>query len=217
MDVATGQRLDGPDGRGAALERLLHEQTALRRIATLVAAGASDVDLVNAVTAEIANFFGAQRANAARWDGDTIRIIGDWTSDDGTTTIADRTFAFGGDTITARVVNSAAPARVESAADLHTDFARARWIDVGIEASIGAPIIVDGRVWGVITASRTAPNDPFPLDAENKLGDFAALVAQAIANSEARRELGALVDEQTALRRTATLVAGGRPERDVLE
>ncbi|MBA2383423.1 MAG: GAF domain-containing protein, partial [Actinobacteria bacterium] len=39
-----------------------------------------------------------------------------------------------------------------------------------MQASIAAPIVVDGSVWGVITASRTTRNDPFPLGAEHRLG-----------------------------------------------
>jgi signal transduction histidine kinase len=208
------QLLDsGPDGE---LQRLVEEQMALRRVATLVAAGPSDVDLVAAVTSEIAQLFGAHRASALRWDGDTIRVVGDWSADGVPMTLMDRVYSFGGDTITARVVSSGMPARVESLDDLHTDFARERWAELGIHASIGAPIVVDGRIWGVITASRTTSDDPFPRGAEQSLGDFAALVAQAIANSEARQEVAALAEEQAALRRVATLVAGGRSQAEVL-
>ncbi len=207
----------GLEGHEEELQRLVDEQTALRRVATLVAAGTSDVDLVAEVTSEIAQLFGADRAAALRWDGDTIRIIGDWNVAGAPTTLTDRVYSFGGDTITARVVNSAAPARVESVDDLHTEFARTRWDELGLQASIGAPIVVDGHIWGVITASRTTKDDPFAPGAEHRLGDFAALVAQAIANSEARREVAELADEQAALRRVATLVAGGRPQPEVLE
>jgi signal transduction histidine kinase len=198
------------------LQRLVDEQTALRTIATLVAAGATAVDLIRATTSEIARLFGAQRANALRWEGDTIGVIGEWDAA-GTFTAERRVYAFGGDTIVARVVNSGMAARVESIDDLQTEFARERWHDLGIHASIGAPIIVDGRVWGAITASRTVPNEPFPIGAEERLGDFAALLAQAIANSAARREVAALAEEQAALRRAATLVAGARPVAEVLD
>ena len=206
----------GPVEAGEELRRLVDEQTALRRVATLVAAGTSDVDLAAAVSSEIGRLFSGQRANVMRWDSDTIRVIGDWSADRRPTTEAGLVYAFGGDTITARIVEAGAPARVESAADLHTDFARARWDELGIQASIGAPIVVDGRVWGVITVSRTGEGDPFPVGAEQRLGDFAALVAQAIVNAEARREAAALAEEQAALRRVATLVAAGRPQDDVL-
>jgi signal transduction histidine kinase len=128
-----------------------------------------------------------------------------------------RLFTVGGDTIVGRVLAAGGPARIESVGDLHTDLARDRWAELGLHAAIGAPIVVDGRVWGIVAASRTTPDDPFPPGTERRLGDFAALVAQAIANAEARREIAALADEQAALRRVATLVAGGRPQLDVLE
>jgi signal transduction histidine kinase len=203
-------------GKEDELQRLVDEQTALRRVATLVASGATDLDLVAAVTSEIAQLFGADRATALRWDGDCVRVIGDWTAAGQPMTLADRVYSFGGDTLTARVVGSNSPARVESVDDLHTDFARERWQELGIQAAIGAPIVLDGRVWGVIMASRRSVDDPFPAGAEYRLGDFAALVAQAIANSEARLEVAALAEEQASLRRIATLVAGGRPQADVL-
>jgi signal transduction histidine kinase len=215
VSESSAQVLDA--GRDAELQRLVDEQAALRRVATLVAAGANDVDLIAAVTAEIAQIFGAHRASALRWDGDTIRVIGDWSADGMPMTMLDRVYPFGGDTITARVVNVGGPARVQSRDDLHTDFARERWAELGIQATIGAPIVVDGRIWGLVTASRTTVDDPFPGGAEHRLGDFAALVAQAIANSEARQQVAALAEEQAALRRIATLVAGGRPREEVIE
>jgi signal transduction histidine kinase len=198
------------------LRRLVQEQTALRRVATLVAAGASESDLLAVVTSEIGQLFEADTATMVRWDGDTVRVIGEWTTRERGSQ-AGRIFAFGGDTITARVVNSAAPARIDSAADLRTEVGRSRWEELGLQAAIGAPIVVDGRVWGVMMATRTTPDDPFPRGSEHGLGDFAALVAQAIANAEARRELAALAAEQAALRRVATLVAAGRPQAEVLD
>jgi signal transduction histidine kinase len=198
------------------LQQLADEQAALRRVATLVAAGASESELVTCVTNEVAKLVDADSANMLRWDGDTVRVIGDWFADE-RESLAGRVYTFGGDTITARVVESGAPARIESADDLRTEFGRARWAELGFEASIAAPIVVDGRLWGVVTASRTTPNNPFPSGAEHRLGDFAALVAQAIANTEARREVTELAAEQAALRRVATLVAGGRKQAEVLE
>ena len=208
---------NGDERHSEELRRLIEEQTALRRFATLVAEGASEVDLIAAITSEVARLFEAETANTMRWEGDTIRVIGDWYEQETQTGYTGRVFAFGGDTITARIVSSGTPARIDSVDDLNTDFAKERWAELGIHASIGAPIIVDGKVWGVIVASRTSPEDRFPLGAEHRLGNFAALVAQAIANSEARREVAALLEEQAALRRVATLVAAGRPQPEVLE
>ena len=202
-----------PDG----LERVAEEQAALRRVATLVAKGATEGELAAAVARELGHLFSSQAASVLRWDGDTIRVIGDWRHDRGAMKSAGRVFAFGGDTITVRVVESAAPARVASSSDMRTEFGKQRWAELGYEASIGAPIFVDGSVWGVVTVSRTQPGDTFPPGAEQQLADFAALVAQSIVNAEARRETAALVAEQSALRRIATLVAGGKPQAEVVD
>ena len=199
------------------LERVADEQAALRRIATLVAGGATESDLAAAVSSEIGGLFGAQSASVVRWDGDTIRVIGSWVTDAEDPRRAGAVLSYGGDTLTARVVETAAPARVDSADELKTEFGRQRWAELGLQASIGAPILVDRKVWGVVAASRTEAGDTFPPGDEERLRDFSALVAQAIVNAEARRETAALVAEQSSLRQIATLVAGGRPQAAVLE
>jgi signal transduction histidine kinase len=61
---------------------------------------------------------------------------------------------------------------------------------VGIRASVGCPIVVGGRLWGVIAAS-TKHEEPFPPDTEAQIGEFTELVATAIANAQARAELTA--------------------------
>jgi signal transduction histidine kinase len=199
------------------LERIAEEQAALRRIATLVAQGAAEDELAAAVTSEIGHLFEADRANTMRLDGDTIRVIGAWRRAGDPSLASGLDFPYGGDTTTARIVATRAPARVDSAADLRTGLARRIWAERGLHASIGAPVIVDGTIWGTVTAFRTQLDDPFPPGAEMRLHDFAALVAQAIVNAEARQETAALVAEQTALRHIATLVAAARPQAEVLD
>ena len=191
----------GRDRRDAGREWLLDEQAALRRVATLVARGASEVDLVGAVTSEVAGLFRAQSATTMRWDGDALEVIGDWSETEGGMSQRGRRYSYGRDTLPGRVVEASAPARVDAPSE------------DGAGSSIGAPVIVDGDVWGVITASREAP---FARGAEERLADFAALVAQAVANAQARRQLAALAEEQAALRRIATLVAAGKPHQEVV-
>jgi signal transduction histidine kinase len=198
------------------LERVAEEQAALRRIATLVAAGATEETIAAAVSAEVGGLFAAQRASVVRWDGDTIRVIGSWPSD-ADTPPAGAVLSYGGDTLAARVVETAAPARIESADDLKTEFGRQRWAELGYHASIGAPIMVDRKVWGVVAALRTEAGDAFPLGDEDRLRDFSALVAQAIVNADARSEAAALMAEQSSLRQIATLVAAGHAKSAVLD
>src|SRR5581483_7265194 len=199
------------------LERVAAEQAALSRIATLVAAGATEADLAAAVSSEVGGLFGADTASVVRWDGDTIRVIGRWGADSGEVRPPGTVLSYGGDTLAVRVVSTAAPARIDSADDLKTDFARRRWAEFGWHATIGAPIMVDRTVWGVVAAARSTAGESFPEGDEERLCDFSALVAQAIVNAAARGETAALVAEQSSLRQIATLVAARRSSVEVFD
>jgi signal transduction histidine kinase len=59
---------------------------------------------------------------------------------------------------------------------------------LGIRSSVGCPIVVAGRIWGVIAASTTRAA-PFPPDTETRIADFTELVATALANAESRAEI----------------------------
>jgi GAF domain-containing protein len=74
--------------------------------------------------------------------------------------------------------------------------------------------MVAGRLWGAMMVSTTEP-DPLPADTAPRLASFTELLATAIANAESREALGRLADEQSALRRVATLVAQGAGPAEV--
>ena len=84
----------------------------------------------------------------------------------------------------------------------------------GIRSSVGVPISVDGRVWGVMIAASTRA-EPLPPGAETRLAGFTELAGTAIANAQARLELRNYAAEQAALRRVATLVARAAPPEEV--
>jgi signal transduction histidine kinase len=117
-----------------------------------------------------------------------------------------------GSSLTAVVARTGRPARIDDYHDVAGtvgDAARGS----GVHAGVGAPILVDGELWGVIAAGvdRRVPLAP---NAEHRLSQFTDLVATAISNTQAREDLHRLADEQTALRRLATLVAeGAEPHR----
>jgi signal transduction histidine kinase len=56
--------------------------------------------------------------------------------------------------------------------------------------AVGAPIVVDGRLWGAAIVESTQPG-PLPPDTEARVRDFADLVGTAIANAETRAQLTA--------------------------
>ena len=68
---------------------------------------------------------------------------------------------------------------------------------------MGVPITVEGELWGLIAVVSTS-DEPPPPGTEERLAGFTELVATAIANAQAREELGTIADEQASLRRVAT-------------
>src|SRR5258705_12370209 len=98
------------------------------------------------------------------------------------------------------VLRKGRPVRIDEYADRPGSLAAAAR-EHGFNRVAGAPINVDGRVWGVISTS--SPDAPLPDDLEDRLAEFTELVATAIANSQAHDELTRLAEEQAALRRGA--------------
>jgi PAS domain S-box-containing protein len=172
------------------LRTLADEQAALRRVATVVAGEPTQELLLDTVTTEVARLFGAQSAHLIRDDDATLPVVGSW-SDTGEGWIAPGTvFGREGDSATHRVLRTQRPARVDGLAEVGDARTREVWLELGFRSSIAAPVIVDGVLWGAISVTRTTA-EVFPEGAEQRLADFAALAAQAIANAQAREELRA--------------------------
>jgi signal transduction histidine kinase len=62
--------------------------------------------------------------------------------------------------------------------------------EMGWHSSVGAPVIVEGRLWGALSVVSTSDR-PLPPDTERRLAEFTELVATAIANADSRAELDA--------------------------
>ncbi len=96
-----------------------------------------------------------------------------------------------GDSVAAMVQQSGRPSRIDSYEGLSGPVVElASTLGAAPRSTVGAPILVEGRVWGAILASSTGPQ-VFTEDAESRLMGFAELVATAISNAVARAELNA--------------------------
>ena len=193
--------------------RLAEEQAALRRVATLVAGGASSTDVFEAVAQEVAQVLQLPNTAVGRYDdrGTTMTVLAVYGTHPDSFAPGSR-WPLDGPSMSAEVLRTGRPSRIEDYTDLSGSLA-AEARDQGFNKVAGAPIIVDGRVWGVISTS--SPDAPLPDDLEERLAEFTDLVATAIANGQARDELARIADEQAALRRVATLVAQGASPSDV--
>ena len=185
---------------------LAEEQSALRRIATQVAAEAPPRALFVQVTEEVGRLLNAPSVRVVRYEQDgQAAILGGWT-EDGDGLPVGSSVPVDGETVLARVRRSGRVERIEGYEGIGGELAerlRAR----GYRASVAAPVRVAGRVWGALVASA---HDSRDLDeaAERRLCDVAELVAQALANADAREMLAAS---------RARIVEAGDAERRRLE
>jgi PAS domain S-box-containing protein len=171
------------------LKVLAELQAALRRVATLVARGAAASEVFSTVAEELACALNA--SNAALWryesDGTATLIAAHDDPRQRTTMPVGSRWPLEGDNIAATIRDTGRPARM----DTHDDaggWAAARIRELGLHAGVGAPIVVEGRLWGAAVVGTAEPR-PLPPDIEARVTDFADLVATAIANATTRDEL----------------------------
>jgi PAS domain S-box-containing protein len=180
------------------------EQAALRRVATLVARAVAPAVIFDAVTREVGLQCDADVARMERFEPDgTVLAIAAWSRTGEVRLAVDTRFDLEGDSIAAKVLETGRPARVDSYERASGPIAREAQA-LGIRSSVGCPIVVGGRTWGVIAAS-TRREARFPPNTESRIADFTELVATAVLNAESQHQLTAsrarLLTEADAARR----------------
>jgi signal transduction histidine kinase len=190
----------------AHLAELAEEQAALRRVATMVAEGASPAAVFDAVAAEMRRVLDADQVTLARYEpGGEILVVAHRGPESPRSPVGSR-ICYEGESVTAVVRRTERPARIDNFEGLPgaiAEIARA----TGARAGVGAPIVVDGRLWGVITASWVGQQSP-PVDTEERMAQFAQLLDTAIANADSRDQLTAS--------RARLLAAGDEARRRVV-
>ena len=145
---------------------------------------------------------------------DMITVVGGWTA----TGVAlpspvGSRFGLGGRNVSTLTLRTGRPARLDAYVDVTGSIGDTGAHDWGFRSSVGVPIGVEGRPWGLILVAYTR-DQQLPADTEARLASFTELVATAIADAESRAAFARLAEEQAALRRVATLVAhGAAPEQ----
>jgi signal transduction histidine kinase len=172
------------------LRTVANEQAALRRVATLVARAAPPAAVFAAVAEEVGQVLpAADLTMVGRYDPDrAVEVVGGW-SKTGNHQLVGRRAHLGGHNVSTLVFQCNQPARIDHFADNASPLAVAAG-ELGIRSLVGAPISVEGRLWGVMIVGSTH-EDALPAGAEHRLADFTELVATAIANAEAHAQLTA--------------------------
>jgi hypothetical protein len=186
----------------AKYRRLVAEQAALRRLATLVARGIEPMEVFGAVADEMRRCVPADTAGLSRFetDGEITLVaatahpaaVARWPM--GTRNPLEST------TIASLVLRTGRPARIDSYDNVAGSIA-ARVREVGVRAAVGVPIIVDGRVWGAAAVGSLQPG-PMPADTEVRIGRFAELIATVLVagyRDEQKRQLLAEGSQRVSL------------------
>jgi signal transduction histidine kinase len=170
------------------LTRLLDEQAALRRVATLVARAVPPGEIFSAVATEVGRLVGADDTAVVRFEPDGTAIVVVGLGEDrppvGTRWRTDDVSAI------TRVWRTGHSARVdddlwkEAPGSLPDTLRR-----LHVRSAAASPIVVEGRLWGALSVATTHAR--LPADTEQRMADFTDLAATAMANAESRAELAA--------------------------
>src|ERR1700751_3803483 len=198
------------------VRRLVDEQAALRRVAMLIAEGAAATSVFDAVSAEMKRLLGAHEIVLSRYESDAeITVVAHRGA--GARPLAPGTrLNYEGENVAALVRRRRRPARVVFSQAAHgaiADIARTLSVDV----SVGAPLVVEGRLWGVVQAGWSGEESP-PADTEERIARFAGLLGTAIANADSRDRLTAsrarlLTEGDEARRRVVRDLHDGAQQR----
>ncbi len=183
---------------------------ALRRVTAIVAAGEPPRAVFGAVTAEASALLAGALVALTRYEGNGSDSV--VVAQTGDHIPVGARLHLTGDGIAARMWRSGRAERIDDYAGIAADTMAA---DVGVRAVVAVPVTVDGSLWGTLSvSSRTGP---VPIGTEDRLAQFAAVVAAAVVSAAARESYHALADEQAALLRVAALVAHRAGENEIFD
>jgi signal transduction histidine kinase len=186
---------------------LAEEQAALRRVATLVARESRPTQVFAAVAEEVGRLLGVDNTKLIRYEPDgNATVVASWDEIEPAVAVG-ATWPLDGETVSARVLRTGQPARIDDYVTQATGTLGAFLRDIGIRSAVATPIVVEGRLWGAMIAATRAA-EPLPASTEERIGEFTELVATAISNIQARTDL--------ATSRTRIVAAADQERRRVV-
>jgi signal transduction histidine kinase len=191
-NVLAGQarlRAAEADKRRREAAALATQQAALRRVATLVARGTDPAAVYPVTVAELARGLGVEHVTLVRFDDDTCTVLAALDRPGRETLQAGERLPIDGDSITGRIRGTGTAARIDDYDGVGGIIA-ARMRGLGLHSGAGAPITIDEETRGAVIVG-SVDREPMPHGTEERICDFADLVATAIANAETRAELKA--------------------------
>jgi hypothetical protein len=186
----------------AEYRRVAADQAAMRRLAKLVARGAEPAEVFEAVVNEMRRCASADTAGLWRYESNNEMRkraaaehpglqLAKWPV--GTRSPID------GSTLAGIVQRTGRPARMDSYQN-STGSLAARIRDAGVHVAVGVPVVVDGRVWGLVAVGSVEP-EPMPADTEGRIGAFAELIGTVVVaghRDEQKRRLVAEASQRSS-------------------
>jgi signal transduction histidine kinase/putative methionine-R-sulfoxide reductase with GAF domain len=169
------------------VERLAAEQSALRRVATLVAREHSPEDLFATLAEELGTLLEVDASTILRYEPDsTGTVVAGWSDGAIAVSVGER-FALEGENLAAQVQGTGTARRKEGYDDAAGQIA-ATARERGIRSAAASPIVVEGATWGMIAVLSRKP-EPLPPDTEARLAEFSRQAGVAVANAKSRADL----------------------------
>ncbi|MGO4441991.1 DUF4118 domain-containing protein [Mycobacterium sp. 2YAF39] len=188
--VESEQRRREADVAARLAGALAEQQAALRRVATLVARGVSPSEIYPEAVVELSRGLAVQNVTLLRYAPEGAYVVVNARDESGEPIMPNGQYlSLEGDNIAALIHRDGRPARMDT-----YDGAKGPTAEhirsLGMKSAVGVPIVVDTRLWGALIVG-SAQFDALAPETEQRIGDFAYLVATAIANAETRAELTA--------------------------
>jgi signal transduction histidine kinase len=154
-----------------------------------VATGTASADLFDAVTIEMRSLLNAGVASPLRYEADGTATVLAASGDPGTEVSLLSHLTLEGRSAAGAVFSSGCMARIDELEGPPGSVAAA-FRGLGMHSVAGAPIVVEGGLWGVILAY-WRDSQAVPPDNEGRMAQFTQLVATAISNAASRAQLAA--------------------------
>ncbi|HEX6520334.1 MAG TPA: GAF domain-containing protein [Streptosporangiaceae bacterium] len=181
MAIANAQAEQNNAKAKQKLRELADTQASLRRLAMLTARGGPPEAVFGAAAKEVLRHFSNSTAKMVRFELDgTATVI----ADEGTLGAQERVAGHVEDHLIATVLGTGRAAYIDGYHDIPGMGPSPR---EGLRSAAAMPVYVHGRLWGMITVG-SGPGS-LPPDTEQRMTEFAELVATAVANSQSRDEL----------------------------
>jgi signal transduction histidine kinase len=193
VNVLAGQarlRAAESEERRREAAALALQQTALRRVATMVAGGADPSDVYPVAVAELARGLGVEHVTLTSFEqGDHCVVLAAHDAPGRAKLAIGERLSLDGDSVTARVLRTGESARIDDYGDVEGSIAT-RLRGLGLRSGVGCPVKVNGEPRCALIVGSARP-DALPPETEDRIGDFADLLGTALNNAETRTELQA--------------------------